>query len=79
MHDTQSHASGKARWRTGAGAGARETEMVLGKPGGQDAGDVVGMTRNIWRDSNWTEAMRDESTGEKRPSRRRWMKWEDNL
>ena len=27
----------------------------------------------------WTDAMRDESTREKRPSRRRWMKWEDSL
>ena len=33
----------------------------------------------FWRDSDWTEAMRDESTREKRPSRRRWMKWEDTL
>ena len=33
----------------------------------------------FWRDSGWTEAMRDESTREKRPSRQRWMKWEDTL
>ena len=33
----------------------------------------------FWRDSDRTEAMRDEGARQKRPSRRRWMKWEDPL
>ncbi len=32
-----------------------------------------------WRDSDWTKAMTDCSWRPRRPSRRRWMKWEDPI
>ena len=32
-----------------------------------------------WRDSSWQQAVSDSSRRPLRPSRRRWMKWEDSL
>ena len=66
--------------------GVADWEQVYKKRKWLWAGEVARMATTcwvyrvtFWRDAGWQEIVDEMSTRPMRPSRRRWMKWEDSL
>ena len=77
--DEQIAQQGKCCGSKGLGICTRSEKVAMGWSCEQEKFSTWVPKTTCWRDSDWTKAMEDCSWRPRRPTRRRWMKWEDSI